>query len=177
MKKQLFTLAIGTMLAASSTALAAPLTNIQEGQTSIGYNHYNLSHELKDNAFHIEYGLSDKFNIGVERNGYSQNSSDFHSTDIAVQYKLEPNVRLMLGNRDYSGGNSKVFYGIGATANLSEKTDGYVSLNTNSQETQWQTGINYNMDGKTALHLSYKSQKFDGGSTYDGIGVGVSTKL
>ncbi|MCE5285429.1 MAG: hypothetical protein LLG02_06245 [Pelosinus sp.] len=178
MKKKLLALAIGTMLAASSTAFAAPLTNVEEGQTSIGYNHYNLSHDLKDDAFHIEHGLSSKFNIGVERNGYSQNGGDAHSTDVYVQYKLDPNVRLTLGNRDNSNTDSnKIFYGIGATVNLSSKVDGYAAVTTNSDETDWQAGINYNLDNKTALHLGYKSIKPDGGTTYDGIGFGVSTKL
>lgn len=177
MKKQLLALAMGTMLAASSTAFAAPLTDVQKGETSIGYNHYNLSHGLKDDAFHIEHGLSDKFNIGIERNGFEQNSVDFHSTDIYVQYKLDPHVQLTLGNRDYSDDSSKVFYGIGATTNLSERVDGYAAVNTNSNETQWQLGINYNMDQKTALHLGYKSIKPDSGSTRDGIGFGLSTKL
>jgi hypothetical protein len=176
MKKQLFALAIGTMLAASSTAFAAPLTNVENGQTSIGYDHYNLSHDLKDDAFHIEHGVSNKFNIGVERNGYSQNSADGHSTDIYAEYKLDPNVRLIVGNRDNSD-HSKMFYGIGAQVNLSPKVDGYAAVNTNSDETQWQAGINYNMDGKTALHLGYKSINPDGGTTFNGIGFGANTKL
>jgi hypothetical protein len=176
MKKQLLILTIGAMLTASGTALAAPLTTVDQGQTSIGYNHYNLSHDLKDDAFHIEHGLSSKFNIGVERNGYSQSGTDGHATDVYVQYKVDPNVRLIVGNRDNSD-NSKIFYGIGATANLSPKIDGYISSNTNSDETQWQTGVSYNMDNKTALHLGYKSIKPDSGHTFDGIGFGLSTKL
>jgi hypothetical protein len=172
MKKQLLALAIGTMLAASSTAFAAPLTDVQQGKATVGYNHYDLSHDVKGDGFNLEYGLSDKFNLGVERIGYSANGVDWHSTEVSAQYKLDPNVRLILGNRDYSYGHSKMFYGIGATANLGPKIDGYVSVNTNSDETQWQTGLNYNMDGKTALHLSYKSI-----DSSDGIGLGISTKL
>lgn len=178
MKKQLLLLTISSILAVSTTALAAPLTNVEKDQTSIGYNHYNLAHDLKDDSFNIEHGLSDKFNIGAERNGFSQYGGDSHSTDIYVQYKLDPNVRLTVGNRDYSNSDSnKMFYGIGANVNLSSKVDGYAAVNTNSNETQWEAGINYNMDSKTALHLGYKSINVDGGSTFDGIGFGINTKL
>ncbi|SDD56214.1 outer membrane protein [Sporomusa acidovorans] len=172
MKKKILTMLAGTMLA-TSVSFAAPITDLQQGQTSIGYNHYNLSHDMDDDSFYLESAVSNKFILGAERNSYD----GFHSTDIYAQYKLDPNIRLIVGNRDYSFDGSKMFYGIGGVANLAPKLDGYAGVTTSSVFTEWQTGLNYKLDNQLALHLGYKSTNYDDGPTDDGIGFGASYKF
>ncbi len=172
MNKRILTIIAGAMLTAS-TAFAAPITDLQEGQTTLGYNHYNLSHDTKDDSFYLESAVSPKFILGIERNGYS----GFDTTDIYAQYKLDRNIRLIAGNRDYSDGPNKFFYGIGANVNLAPKLDGYLSVTNSNIATEWQTGVNFNMDGQNSLHLGYKSYKEDYMSTVDGIGFGINHKF
>lgn len=178
MKKKILTIMVGTMLAANIGS-AAPITDLGDGQTNVGYNHYNLDHSgahVKADSFYIEHGFSDKIIAGVERTGYAYPVGDGHTTDLSVQYKLDPNFRLIVGDRNYSGNTDKVFFGMGANVNLASKLDGYASVITNSDETEWQVGTTYKMDNQTSLHLGYKSSKFEH-STRDGLGFGINYKL
>ena len=178
MKRKIFALIAGTMLAAS-IGQAAPLADIQQGETNIGYDHYDLNHDISSDGFYLEHALSDKFILGVDRNNYSD--SFFTATDIYAQYKLDPNIRLIAGNRNYSdrnnGDTNQFFYGVGATVNLAPKLDAYASVTTGSIATEWQTGVSYNLDKQTAVQVGYKSYKEDNQSTIDGIGFGINHKF
>jgi hypothetical protein len=179
MNKKILTLMVGTMLA-TSVGYAAPLTDLAQGETNIGYNHYNLDQNgdrVKDDSFYLEHALSNKFIAGIEKNGYASEYGDFHTTDIYVHYKLDPNIRLIVGDRSYSGESDKFFYGIGVNTNLAPRLDGYASVTTNDIATGWQAGLNYKMDGQTSLNLGYKSDKRDNYATKDGVGFGISHKF
>lgn len=179
MKKKILTIMAGTMLAANIVS-AAPITDLGDGQTNVGYNHYNLDHSgahVKADSVYIEHGFSDKIIAGVEKNGYAYPVGDTHTTDLYVHYKLDSNIRLIVGDRNYSGGTDKVFFGMGANVNLAPKLDGYASVITNNIETEWQVGTTYKMDNQASLHLGYKSSKQDNAPTRDGLGFGINYKL
>lgn len=179
MKRKILTLITGSMLV-SSIGFAAPITDLSLGETMIGYNHYNMSHSTNNDNFYLESAISDKFTLGIEHNNNSADyAQDWNTTDIYAQYKLDPNVRLILGNRNYDYGNSsnKVFYGVGATMNLAPKLDGYASVITNSYTTEWKTGVNYALSDKVGLNVNYKSNKDDDYATYDGVGIGLNCKF
>jgi hypothetical protein len=176
MKKKVLTILTGTMLAAS-VSFAAPITDLQQHETTIGYNHYNLDASglgIDNDSFYLENAVSDKVILGVERNSYSVPGADLQTTDIYAQYKLDPNIRLIVGNKDYSDGPSKMFYGIGASAALAPRIDGYASVTTSSIATDWQVGAAYKLNSQASLHLGYKSYKEDGASRADGLGFGVN---
>lgn len=176
MNKKVLAILAGTMLF-TSVGFAAPAANLQEGQTNIGYDHYSLSHGIKDDNLYLEHALSDKFTIGVEQNSYSDNGGgSLRATDIAVKYKLDNNVYLTGANRSYNDDaySNKFAYGIGANVNLAPKLDGYASVVATSISSDLQAGVAYNMDGQTALHFGYKSYKDDYHSTWDGVGFGVN---
>ena len=178
MKKKILTILTGAMLTAS-VSFAAPITDVQQGQTNIGYNHYNLDisgQNVDADAFYLEGAVSDKVILGIERNSYSGTIED-DTTDVYAQYKLDPNVRLILGSRDYNDMSSKVFYGIGATTNLAANLDGYASVTKSSVATEWQTGLNYKVSEQATLNLGYKSYKHDGLPTLDGVGFGLGYKF
>lgn len=170
----------GSMLA-SSIGFAAPITDSATGQTTIGYNHYGLTNSTDDDSIYLENAISNKFTLGVEHNSNSGTyEGDWNTTDVYAQYKLDPNVRLILGNRnyDYGGQSNKVFYGIGASTNLAPKLDGYASVITNNYTTEWQAGVNYGITDAIGLNVNYKSTKDDNyKKTYDGVGVGVNYKF
>ena len=178
MKIKILALVIGSLVT-SSIGFAAPLSNLAAGETAIGYNYYNMSHDADNNDYYLEGSLSDKFTVGVERNNYSAHSADWNTTDIYAHYKIAPNVQLILGNRDYDYGNQsdKVFYGVGMTTNLAPKLDGYASVITSSNTTEWQVGVNYALSNQLGLNVNYKSNKDDHYVTYDGVGVGLNYKF
>lgn len=179
MKKKIVALMAGTMLA-TSIGYAAPITDLAQGETNIGYNHYNLDQNgrsVDDDSIYIENAISNKFIAGIERNGYASPYGGSHTTDIYAHYKLDNNVRLIVGDRNYSGDSDKFFYGVGVNGNLAPRLEGYASVTTNDVATGWQTGLNYKMDGDTSLNLGYKSDKHDNSSTRDGVGLGVSHKF
>lgn len=176
MNKKILTLLAGTMLVAS-VGFAAPITDVQQNETTIGYNHYNLDAagvDYDDDSFYLENGVSDRVILGIERNTYAVDGYHTNLTDVYAHYKLDPNIRLILGNRNYSDGPNKLFYGIGANTNLAPRLDGYASVTSSSIATEWQTGVNYKLNNQTALHLGYKSYKEDGLSRLDGVGFGAS---
>jgi len=177
MKKKILTLMVGTMLAASiGAASAAPLTTLDDGQTNIGYDHYSLSQNTSNDSFYLEHGFSNKAIVGYENNGYGYGS---HETDVYLHYKLDPNFRLIVGDRSYNGDYDKMFYGIGATTNLAPKLDGYASVTTNSISTDWQVGAVYKMNEQASLHVGYKSSNNnnDSSDTLDGLGFGINYKF
>lgn len=177
MNKKILALLAGTMLV-TSVGFAAPVSNVHEGQNNIGYDHYSLSNDVKDDNFYFQHGLSDKFTIGVEQNSYSHNSGgSLRTTDVAVDYKLDSNVHLTAANRSYNndGYSNKFAYGIGANVNLAQNLDGYASVVATSISTDWQAGVAFKMDSQTALHVGYKSYKDDyTNQTYDGVGFGIN---
>ncbi len=175
MKIKILTLLAGSMLA-SSIGFAAPISDLSQGEATIGYNHYSMSHDTNDNSFYLEGAVSDKFTLGVEHNHYSK---DWNNTDIYAQYKLDPNVHLIIGDRnyDYDHQSDKVFYGVGVTTNLAPRLDGYASVITNSYTTEWQAGVNYALNDNIGLNVGYKSNKDDGYPTYDGVGIGLNCKF
>ena len=178
MKIKILALVIGSLVT-SSIGFAAPINNAAQGETTIGYNYYNMSNSTNNDSFYLENALSDKFTLGIEHNNYSANPGDWNTTDIYLQYKIDPNVRLILGDRDYSYGNqsNKVFYGVGVTTNLAPKLDGYASVITNSSTTEWQAGVNYALTNQLGLNVSYKSNKDDHYATYNGVGIGLNYKF
>ncbi|MBP2649816.1 MAG: hypothetical protein H6Q74_641 [Firmicutes bacterium] len=178
MKKKVLVLITGAMLA-SSVGFAAPLSDSAQGETTIGYNYYGLSHNTDNNSFYVEGAISDKLTLGIERNNNSSgNGNDWNTTDIYAQYKLDPNVRLIIGDRDYDyTDNNKVFYGVGLTTNLAPKLDGYASVITNNYTTEWQAGVNYALANNVSLNVGYKSNKDDNYDTYDGVGIGLNCKF
>jgi hypothetical protein len=174
--KKLLALLAGTMLAAN-VGYAAPAANLEEGQTNIGYDHYNLSHSVDDDSFYLQHAVSPKFTLGLEQNNYSVGGFSARHTDITAQYKLDNNVHLIAGDRSYGGDaddSDRFLYGIGASVNLAPKLDGYASVVETNSSTDWQTGLAYKISDQTALHFGYKSVKEDGSSTYDGVGFGIN---
>lgn len=177
MKKKMLALIAGLTLA-SNVGFAAPLNNLATGETAIGYNYHSMSNSADNNSYYLENAISDKFTLGIERNNYSGDfGSKWNTTDIYAQYKLDPNIRLIVGNRDYDYAGSKVYFGVGVNTNLAPKLDGYASVISSSYTTEWQAGVNYALNDNLSLNVNYKNNKDDHYPTYDGIGVGLNYKF
>lgn len=179
MKKTILALVAGSMMA-SSVGFAAPINNLEPGEVIAGYSHYGMAHDTNNDSFYAEGANSDKFTMGVEHNNYSDSGNgSWNTTDIYAQYKLDPNFRLILGDRSYDYGDesSKIIYGIGVTTNLGPKMDGYASVIGNSITTEWQAGVKFAVSDNVSVNVGYKSNKDNGYLTYDGVGAGINYKF
>lgn len=202
MKKYLLVLAAS--LAMTSIAMAAPVTNIEKGETTAGYLYWNPKVEDNSldlgssnaNGFFVESALSDKVIVGVETIKGSKSTTtggvtaglDARFTDVTLQYKLSDQLRLIAGNRNYdtsayvtglgstSESVNKFITGLSASTVLGDKTTGYASVLTNSEGTDWQVGVNQSLTDTVAFNVNYRY--YDGDSTtLKGIGAGLACKF
>lgn len=204
MKKCLLVLAAS--LAISGAAAAAPVTNLEKGETTAGYLYWNPKVEIASydfgshnaNGFFVETALTDKVILGIETIkgdasaviGGVSGSADTRFTDVTIQYKVANNIRLIAGNRNYdtngsdAGGSvsiseNKLLYGISGSTVLGEKTTAYASVLQNSIGTDWQIGVNQNVSDNLTLNINYRY--YDEDSILDtklkGIGAGIIYKF
>lgn len=119
MKKFLVTLI--ACLAISSVAMAAPMTNLNKGDTTAGYLYWNPkitvdvdgrsydAEKANANGVYVETAINDNWIVGIETIKGSKDktisgvncSVDSRFTDVTVQYKIDNNFRLIAGNRNY----------------------------------------------------------------------------
>lgn len=182
MKTKILALLAGMMMAVS-VSYAAPITGLAQGETDIGYMHYDMNSDTKTDSFYLENAVSDRFILGVENSGYAFPVGNVTMTDVYAQYKIDPNIRLIVGDRNYGGdttpneSSSKFIYGVGANVNLAPKLDGYLSVTGSSIATEWQTGLAYKLNSQVAIQLGYKSYSEQGMQTMDGVGLGINYKF
>lgn len=206
MKKVLSGLA--ALMVCSSVALAAPAVDVKQGEVVAGYNYSsftfveNVGSSSTDygkgnmNGFYAQFGIDKKLILGAEYNkgskAVSNNTLELKYTDVTLQYRLDKNVNLLVGNRKYDSSqisegvveaseqNNRLLYGIIGKANLGKNVDGYAGLLKTSLETQWQAGIVYSFSRKSFLDVNYKHHKYtvdNGDITLKGLGFGVGFKF
>ena len=203
MKKKVLAGILGSMLI-SSVGFAAPIANLEPGQTSVGYNYSNIEFSVEGtkiddaraNGFYIEHAINKDFIVGLEHNGGDVSKTiggnavkvEDKETDFYVQYKIDKGVRLVLGNRKYdqsltvngvSQGSydaNKVLYGVAFDTELGKKLTGYTALLKTSDETEWRLGATYQLDKQTAFDINYKNKDFDG-TELKGFGFGLNYKF
>ncbi|TCL38693.1 outer membrane protein with beta-barrel domain [Anaerospora hongkongensis] len=204
MKKCLLVLAAS--IAMSGIAAAAPVTNLEKGETTAGYLYWNPKVEIRSydfgshnaNGFFVETALTDKVIVGIETiKGDASavisgvyGSADTRFTDVTIQYKVANNIRLIAGNRNYDTNGStagasaslsenKLLYGISGSTVLGEKTTAYASVLQNSIGTDWQIGVNQNVSENLTLNVNYRY--YDEDSFLDtklkGVGAGIIYKF
>lgn len=201
--------ALVVFLAMSSVAMAAPMTNLNKGETAAGYLYWNPkvtvdgrhghSYDVgKENAngVYVEAAISDKFILGIEtiKGDTSKTVSgvvvgvDTRFTDFTVQYKLDNNVRLIAGNRNYDTtlsakgygstdvSTNKFIYGIGASTPIGDKTSAYATFLHDSYTDEWQLGVNHNLSKSAMLNINYRYHDEDD-VLLKGIGAGLIYKF
>lgn len=202
MKKLLLTLVM--CFAVSSIAMAAPITELQKGESAAGYLYWNPKIDIdsydfgnsNSNGFYVETALTNKVIVGIETMKGDRSktisgtkvSIDTRFTDFTVQYKIDNNVRIIAGNRNYdtsasaaeygsaSESTNKFIYGIGASAPLSDKATVYATYLHDSYADDWQIGANQTLNKNLLLNVNYRYHDEDY-VTLKGVGAGLIYKF
>lgn len=201
MKKVLLSMAALSII--SSAAMAAPITDLQKDESIAGYSYWNTKIEVDSynlgntgaNGFYVETAINDKFIVGIETMKGSKSgnvdgvsgSLDTRFTDVSLKYKLDKNVQLIAGNRNYdtnlnsrdlsgSASTNKFFYGVGASTEIGENTSAYASILHSSIADDWQIGVNHTLNKNVILNVNYRYYDEDY-VTLKGLGAGVAYKF
>lgn len=153
MKKILFALLI-VFVTGMGTGFAAPINNLNQGQTAIGI--------VRDDLY-IEHKLTDTLTLGLQED------------DIYGQYHFTSNFRAIVGSRDYNG--SEFYAGAAVNTALAPNLDGYASLVFGSGFKEMQVGANYNLTSNVDLNINYRSFRPDEGSNSNRTGIGATFKF
>ena len=153
MKKIMFALLV-LFVTGVGTGFAAPINNLDNGQTAIGF--------VNDN-FYVEHKFTNNFTLG------------FQNDDIYGQYNLNSNFRAIVGSRDYFG--SKLYVGAAVNTSLAPALDGYASLIAGNSFKELQVGVNYHLTHNVDVNVNYRSFIPDEGSNSNRTGIGATYKF
>jgi hypothetical protein len=201
MKKVLLGLVIIFTLSVA-TCFAAPLNTLKPGQTAMGLVYWGASDpnyvtitydDWNMGGVYLEHKFSDKLTIGFEsigRSDYDIDDPDFvtvnsYLTDIYLQYHINNNHRLLLGNKFFNQDmqdiygtsygyytDSKPYVGVAFTSKLSDSMEGYAALTT----ADIQVGANLNFSKNFSGNIFYRTCSVEN-LDLSGIGFGLSLKF
>lgn len=154
MKKIILTLAAFFAFGVG-TGFAAPINNLTNGQTAVGYLH---------DSFYIEHKLTDGLTLGLQKH------------DIYGQFNITHNIRAIVGSRDYNS-DSSIYVGGAYNTSLAPNVDGYASLVGSSDFAEVQVGANINVAPNVDINVDYRVFMPDHGSNTNRIGVGATLKF
>jgi hypothetical protein len=137
------------------TGFAAPMNNLENGQTAVGYLHDSL---------YIEHKLNDNLTLGLQKH------------DIYGQYAISNNVRAIIGSRDYNS-DASIYAGAAYSHSLSPNVNGYASLIGSSDFTEAQVGANVNVAPNVDINADYTAFMPDHGSDRNRFGLGATFKF
>jgi len=144
----LFALGVGTVF-------AAPVNNLNQGQTAIG---------VLDSSLYIEHKLTNNLTLGLGED------------DIYGQIGLGSNIRGIVGSRDYNNG-SKMYVGAAVNTPIAPSLDGYASIIGANNFKEVQVGANYNLTSNFDVNVNYRSFMPDQGSNSDRTSLGAAFKF
>lgn len=164
MKKSL--LALTALVALNVTSVfAAPINDLSEGETAIG---------IGTTEYYVEHQLSDKFTIGYQ-NADRRYYGDMD--DIYGQFRINENLRAMVGNRDLPYDSSNFYAGLAASAPLGDSMTGYISYAVGGDFKETQIGTNIAIASNIDFNVNYHAFTPDHGRNEDKFGVGATVKF
>jgi len=153
MKKIVLTV-VSILALGVGTGFAAPINNLNQGQTAIG---------VSDQTLYIQHKLSNNFTLGLDEN------------DVYGQVGLGNNIRGIIGSKDYNG--SQLYLGVGVNTSLAPSLDGYASIIGANDFKEAQVGANYNLTNNLDLNVNYRSFMPDQGNNSNRTSVGAAYKF
>ena len=164
MKKSL--LILGAFITLSTaTSFAAPLNNLNNGQTAVG---------VSGDTVYIEHKLGDRFTLG-----YQSVDRDYYGDmkDIYGQIQLSNNLRGIVGNRDFDYKDSSMYAGIGLHGSLGQNLNGFTSYIAGNKFSEVQVGASCQLATNVDLNATYTNFMPDEGKDKDKFTVGATLKF
>ena len=205
MKKLILTTMLASLTLAGTAFASVPGMDAAAGQGQIGYSYNKLDTSvgtlgdlgsLKNNNFEGAYGLSEKFAVtgdylNSESNNYYSTGNGYYndlslnSTEIGLQYKLNKNVAVSVGNvkselkaNSDSISTNEMFAGIAYKGAISNKVGSYASYIRSENVQDWKAGLTYDVGSNITLDTGYRSfDNNDLGIKADGMGFGANYKF
>ncbi|AJQ25702.1 hypothetical protein [Pelosinus fermentans] len=137
------------------TGFAAPMNNLANGQTAVGYLH---------DSFYIEHKLTNNLTLGLQEH------------DIYGQYAITNTIRAIIGSRDYHS-DSSIYLGAAYSTSLAPNVNGYASLVGSSDFAEAQVGANVNVAPNVDINVDYTAFMPDHGSDRNRFGLGATFKF
>lgn len=154
MKKIALTV-VGILALGVGTGFAAPVNNLNQGQTAIG---------IMDDSFYLEHKMSDNLTLGFQKN------------DIYGQLDLGNNLRAIVGSKDYNS-SSQLYIGAAVNTPIAPSLDGYASIIGGNSYKELQLGANYNLTSNFDVNFNYRSFMPDQGSNSNRTALGATLKF
>ncbi|HWR43815.1 hypothetical protein [Sporomusa sp.] len=205
MKKLILTTVLASLTLAGTAFASVPGMDAAAGQGQIGYSYNNLKTSvgalgdlgtLKNNNFQAAYGLNDKFAVtGDYLNSESKtyyspgygyyNDLSHNATEIGLQYKLNKNVAVSVGNvkSELKASNdaistSEMFAGVAYKGSVANNVDSYASYIRSENVQDWKAGLTYGVGSNITLDAGYRSfENNDLGIKAKGMGFGANYKF
>lgn len=137
------------------SGFAAPINNLVNGQTAIGF--------VEDDLY-IEHKLNENVTLGIEEDSFYG------------QYNLNTNLRAIVGSRDYHS-HSSFYAGAAINAPVAPKLDGYASFVGSDKFQELQVGANFNVASNLDININYRSFMPNHGSDDNRTAIGATFKF
>lgn len=199
MKKILVgTLALG-LVAASSVAMASPLTKIEAGKGKVD-GAISISPTLKSQGQDLDgktryrlgatYGIAD--NVGVEYRyiaNAGKHDSSVQSHQLNLMYQFNPNIAGFVGyvrNKgkvgDYNHTEGGYQVGVQGAMPIADRTSAWARFGIGSKITDYEIGVGYDLGNNFDLNLFYNDTKYKGfdddvSFKAHGVNLGVTYKF
>ncbi len=160
--KKIFCLAAALLVINCGFAMAAPLNDLDKGQTAVG---------ASNDGIYIENKLGDRMTFGLQNIDMGRDDMfDFYG-----QYHFTNHFRGIVGHRDYSGGTA--YLGVGATHGIDKNWNGHGYAIFSGEFTELQIGAAYKINRELDANVYYRAIMPDHGDDRDRIGVGLTYKF
>ncbi|HEY3426098.1 MAG TPA: hypothetical protein VGL27_14970 [Negativicutes bacterium] len=150
----------------ASNGFAAPISNLEQGQMSVGIVGGNVT-----NCYYFEKKASTDLTVGIQS---IDNDIDFYGQIDISNLTLANNPKIIIGIRKLDS-VSKTYLGAALTLPLTDSVNGYSSLIAGSGLKELQLGITQQIADTVALNLNYRIVKHNG--TKDSFGLGLNCRI
>lgn len=177
MKKGLIFAVLVFMLAMSSVAMAAPTTDLQQGQVQLGVTVSTPSVEVDGNSLKTDTKLNPSLAVGItsklqgqfEFNKTALNSgSSFTSNEIGVAYKVQKNLFATVAyenvKADVVNVNSQtknlLVVGVTGIVPVADKVNAYGKVAFGKDVQKYAVGVTYDLAKNTMLTVEYADKQY-----------------
>lgn len=151
---------VGFLLLSINISFAAPINNLEQGETTMG---------VVGSNYYVENKLNDNFTTGIQY--FDWNKS--RMTDLYGQFNIkDSNLRVIIGNRNFDDNSSQRTY-VGAAISSQSSSDwlGYTSIIAGNGFQELQLGTTYKINENYGLIFDLHSLRYEG--TNNDINIGL----